>query len=392
MNFESIKKQYDIKPPNNKILKASILKYRLERPKVKNEQTYTLDLFPNTSTIQLWIRTAGCSFSQKGSCSMCDYWIGEHIISPHSVVYDALAPYKGTYQTLIFNTCGSPLDDNELSLLEQARIWKVINAMGFSVVIIETHANSVTSSKLSVLRKYIKAYLVIEMGMESTNPDVLLYCLNKPISLVLIQKKIELIHDREFSSCVNILLGAPFLSIKDRINDCIKSIQDILKAGTDTCVIFPVNIKEYTLVHYLYKNGLYQPVMGRELVEVLIAFSEFELSKINIAWVKPHKQMNSSYSSPIIAPYFCTECEQPFFDLLDQYLATYDGSKRYALVKKMDTLTQCCKSKLQILLQNEKTTQEYIYLGYNFLCKGTINEHKSGTFVNTQKRKLRDHS
>ena len=367
MNFESIDTQYDIKRPNNTILKSSILKYRSGRPKIKDEQTYTLYLFPATSTIQLWIRTTGCSYSQKGSCSMCDYWIGEHLAAPHSVVYDALAPYKGMYQTLILNTCGSPLDENELSLSEQALIWQTINAMGFSVVIIETHAYSVTPEKLSVLQKHINAYLVIEMGLESSNSDVLFYCLNKPVSLELIQKKIELIHDYDFGACVNILLGSPFLPIKDRIDDCINSIHDVLNAGTDTCVIFPVNIKEYTLVHHLYINGLYQPVMGRELVDVLSSFSEYELSKINIAWIKPHKQMNSAYANPIIAPYFCPKCEQPFFDLLDKYLATYDGSKRLSLVKQMDIVTQCCKSTLQYLLQNDKTTQEYVSLGYSFL-------------------------
>lgn len=376
MSFENIASKYGIIHPNNAILKKSILRYRANRPKIKNEQTHTLYLFPNASTIQLWIRTTGCSYSQKGSCSMCDYWIGESLIAPHSIVHDALAPYKGKYQTLILNTCGSPMDEKELSLSEQTLIWKTINTMGFSVVIIETHANSVTQEKLTCLRDNIDAYLVIEMGLESSNQDVLFYCLNKPVSLALIQKKIELIHANSISVCVNLLLGSPFLSIKDRIDDCIRSIHDVLNAGTDTCVIFPVNIKDYTLVHHLYQNNLYRRVMGRELVEVLKSFTPHELSRINIAWVKPHKQMNSSYSTQIIAPKFCEKCEQSFFDLLDKYLATYDGSKRFSLVCQMDIVTQCCNSNLQTLLLSDMTTKEYADLGYSYLYKcNTSNEY-----------------
>ena len=49
----------------------------------------------------------------------------------------------------------------------------------------------------------------------------------------------------------NVLLGIPFLSVRQRIEDAISSICDLLERGIDEIMLFPVNIKPYTLVKFL---------------------------------------------------------------------------------------------------------------------------------------------
>lgn len=366
-NIDLWNQQYGISKSGNTFLSEKMRKCREKRPKVKAEQKYTVHTSEENATLQLWIRTSGCTFSKQGSCTMCDYWEGDKLETPHEIVGKVLSLYKDTYTTLIFETCGSPLDENELTVSEQEAIWKTIDSMGFSVVIIETHALTINEEKLELLRKNIHALIVIEMGLESSDDDVLLYCLNKHINLDIITEKIELVHEYSMKCCVNILLGTPFLSTEDRMNDCINSIRDALRVGADTCAVFPVNIKEFTLVKLFYDNGIYNRVLGRELIEVLDAFSEEDLGRINIAWVKERHQNNMAYTMEILAPLFCDSCKHAIYSLLDLYVADTDGRNRRELVSQMMNISNCCISHLSNRIKREESSVLTIKRCYEYL-------------------------
>lgn len=367
MNIDLWNQKYGISKNENTFLSVKMNQCREKRPKVMDEQKYTVHMSDENATLQLWIRTSGCIFSKRGSCTVCDYWIGDKVDSPHEIVKRVLDQYKNDYTTLIFETCGSPLDERELTISEQEKIWKTIDSMGFPVVIIETHALTVNNEKLELLKKNIHTLIVIEMGLESSNNDILLYCLNKQISLNIIAERIKLIHRHSMKCCVNILLGIPFLSTKDRMNDCIKSIQDALMAGADTCAVFPVNIKEFTLVKRLYDNGMYNRVLGRELIEVLDFFSEKELCRINIAWAKERHQNNWAYTGEMIAPFFCDSCKATIYELLDRYAADTDGKTRRKLVSQMMKVSDCCKSILIDRKKQEECSSTIIKKCYEYL-------------------------
>lgn len=367
MDIDLWNQKYGISKNENTFLSTKMNRCREKRPKVIDNQKYTVHMSDENATIQLWIRTSGCFFSKRGSCTVCDYWEGDKMDSPHEIVRRVLNQYKNDYTTLIFETCGSPLDERELTIFEQEKIWKTIDSMGFPVVIIETHALTVNDEKLNLLKKNIHALIVIEMGLESSNDDILLYCLNKQISLDILADKIKLIRRHSMKCCVNILLGIPFLSIKDRINDCINSIQDALMVGADTCVVFPVNIKEFTLVKKLYDNGMYKRVLGRELIEVLDFFSEKELCRINIAWVKERHQNNLAYTGEMIAPFFCDSCKDAIYELLDRYTADTDGKTRRKIVSQMMEASDCCKSALIDRKKQEECSGTIIKKCYEYL-------------------------
>lgn len=335
---DAFDQSYGITEKTNAFLTHAIRTLRKERPSVKDEQEYTV-MITEPSTIQLWIRTAGCSFSKAGSCSFCDYWIGQPLAHPEKVVETALEPYRGRFHTLIFNTCGSPLDYVELSAEEQERIWHVIDRMGFSTVIIETHMRTVDKQRLEMLKRCVAANLVIEVGLESSS-HVAKYALNKHIDLQQLQNTLQLVHSYGMSCCVNIILGSPFLSIPARMDDAVRSVRDALQSGADSCVLFPINLKKYTLVHYLAEHGMYEPVCGWEFLTVLDSFSLEELARLHIAWYQKREQNHLAYDSPIISPMFCSDCQELVSGALAEYTAAWDGKKEI-LARIMNTRCRC---------------------------------------------------
>lgn len=337
---ECFDQAYGITESKNAFLSNVIRKLRAKRPQVKDNQEYTIQI-TEPSTLQLWIRTPGCTFSKAGSCSFCDYWIGKALKHPEKVVETALVPYKGRYQTLIFNTCGSPLDYAELSAAAQEKIWKIVGQMGFSTVIIETHMNTVDVSRLEMLKRCISANLVIEVGLESSS-HVTQYALNKQVNLQQLQNTIQLVHGFGMRCCVNIILGSPFLSIPLRMEDAICSVRDALSVGADSCVLFPINLKAYTLVHYLAEHGMYEPVCGWEFLTVLDAFTPAELERLYIAWYQEREQNNLAYTSPIIAPKFCPECRDQAYSALAEYVSAWNGRKDI-ITHLMHTTCRCRK-------------------------------------------------
>ncbi len=374
---DGFEQKYGISGDDNAFLAQTILKLRTKRPYVKDSQEFTIMVNEETSVIQLWIRTVGCSFSKVGSCSVCDYWIGNRLEHPDEIVKKALSPYKGQYATLIFNTCGSPFDYKELILEEQERIWKAIEQMGFQIVIIETHMNTVDECRLNLLKKIIHAYLVIEIGLESSNTQILKYSLNKKVSMEKLKDIIQLVHKYRMGCCANILLGVPFLSVSARIDDCICSVKDALEAGVDTCVVFPINLKEYTLISFLARNGLYEPVNGWELIMVLNSFAAEELECINIAWYEEREQNNLSYENPMIPPAFCPDCRWIVYRQLSKYSAATKGKVREDIVKQLCMIECQCRNAFMERyaygsMDNRKVDLDFYYARIKSLMEGGI--------------------
>lgn len=387
---ESFDKEYEIST-TNKFLSDIMMHLRESRPLVKEYQESLLTFYEGTSTVQLWIRTTGCTFSKKGSCTVCDYWVGEHLEDPDKIVKKALMPYKGMYETLIFNTSGSPFDYNELTYEEQRKIWKVIDSMEFQVIIIETHMDFVDTNRLRLLKENIHTYLVIEMGMESGNEQVLKYALNKKVSIDRLEKKIELIHNYGIGCCTNILLGIPFLNVKDRIKDCIFSIREALRVGADTCAVFPIHIKEFTLVEQLFRAGLYQRVNEWELVEVLNAFSPEELVKINIAWYKEKRQDNISYTSEIIPPMLCENCKKLVYELLTAYYSEREGDRRRSIINRLTAMNCRCKEKLLENIDKKSHELSFYYekIGILNTGEGERNGNSFRSVLDCMKRNIK---
>ena len=93
---------------------------------------------------------------------------------------EALSKLKPTIKSLLIETSGSVLDSNEISNQELAMILEMVNERQFKKLVIETHLNTITAEKLSVIRNKVKeTEICIEAGVESLSTDILRYSLNK---------------------------------------------------------------------------------------------------------------------------------------------------------------------------------------------------------------------
>lgn len=334
--FTNLAKRYNITSGENQLLDRVMLSIRANRPQIKECLPFTV--FNKGQMLILWIQTPACRFSVIGKCTICDYWDGQKLLSAVDAVCDYIENNARRFEALLLNTCGSVLDEHELSHDDLMRILQAVANTSIKKVILETHLTFCDLPRIKELKEVLgDRQLVIEFGQESTNPNVLRYCLNKPSML----KRYSVLPDLQehgVKVLANVVLGTPFLDVKSRINDVVLSIRDLISEGVDGVVLFPVNIKEYTLVWFLYEKGLYKRVEAREIFKVLRNLEAHELERVELAWWESREQNNISYESDIIGPLYCNDCGASLISSLQQYSTEPSGKKRKEI---LDEIMSC---------------------------------------------------
>ena len=334
----------DLCPETYMCLDQAILAIRSKRPKVSKSLPFTV--YQSGRCVQLWVNTPACKFSLSGKCSICDYWDGEVVEDAISQACKYINNISNACDTLLLNTCGSCLCDEELPFEQLMNLVSAIAKTTVKRVILESHPAYATVEKLtSIVNVLDSKEVVLEYGQESTSPYVLQYCLNKP-SMLHEFDIISTLQRREVTINANIVLGSPFLTVQNRINDAVNSIQTLLQKGIDGVVLFPVNIKPYTLVKYLYDNGYYKRVNANEIVKVLNRFSSEELKKIDIAWFEPQREELPAYSELGLSPQYCEKCGEIILEHLLKYRDANNGTERKEILQEAEMRMCDCKNYL----------------------------------------------
>jgi radical SAM enzyme (TIGR01210 family) len=324
------------------LLNKAVLRERLKRPKVGDSLPFTV--FTSGKFIQLWVNSPACKFSLSGKCTICDYWDGSASDDSVSKACIHIEDNGGYYDTLLLGTCGSCLCEEELTNENLFKILHSIAKTSIKRVILESHLVYASVEKIKTILKVLGGReVVIEYGQESTSEYVLKYCLNKPSML----NKIDIRHLQVASVRViaNVVLGAPFLTVRQRIQDAIDSIRDLLSRGVDGVVLFPVNIKPYTLIKYLFDTGYYKRVNAAEIAMALSSFTADELARIELAWFEPSRERLDAYEETGLSPQYCEKCGRVLLDHLFAYRAEISGKQRKAIVgEAVQDLCSCARS------------------------------------------------
>lgn len=325
---------------NTDILDRLILSLRSKRPKVSTSLPFTA--YSSGRMLQIWINTPACRFSLKGKCAACDYWDG---VRSESSVRDAcnyIKRFGSRYETLLLNTCGSCMCEDELPFDDLMTVVYAISETSVRRIVFETHLVYATIEKMTMIRNVlVDRDVCLEFGQESTSPDVLKYCLNKP-SMLLEYDIVEKLQEKGVRIIANVLLGAPFLSVRQRIEDAISSIRDLLERGIDEIMLFPVNIKPYTLVKFLYDNKFYKRVNAYEIVDVLSAFNDDELERIGLAWIEPAREKIAAYDCTSLSPSYCEKCGRRLLEHLLKYRDALTGRERKRIIAEIKNETCDC--------------------------------------------------
>lgn len=347
---------------NNIFLCNAMKTIRADRKLISPNNVFTY--YTSGELGRLWLQTPACKNSKNGNCTVCNYWNGNRISDVVDKVINADIHFADE-KILLVNTCGSCLDPYELDYLEQEKLLKWLNEVRPEDIILETHLNTLDRDTILKVRELLHDKRVsFEIGVESVSTDVLFYSINKPFSADRLREKLELIHSVHASCIANVLIGAPFLTNQEQIMDSVVTIRALLEAGVDNLVLFPVNIKPYTLLEFLYKEGIYKQIRADMLVKVLEQVPVNELHKVDISWYGEHAEKD------VIGPYYCPKCQSSLKSLISDFVSTKTAEKRKSILLKMSEQVCTCEREIDNYFQI--SYYERLKIGYDLISKKVL--------------------
>jgi len=333
--------------------------FRMQRP--LNPDSNYIDYYFSGTFLEIAFPVPCCNYDKKGFCTMCNYGTGNPITDRNKIkkqLLPILQEYEYRTNSLMIGTNGSIFDSHAFPLDFLCEVLKVVKAFSYKTIIFETHFSTVTLSLLQLIKELLPdKQIFIESGLESSNCIIQKYCYAKVLSLDFVLNKIDLIHTAGIHTYINVILGAPFLNIFDQKQDCLDTTRWILKHNC-AAVIFPLNIKPFTTIEYMYQNQLYTPISLWMLFDVLQNFSARELEYIDIAWYGNRIDEYVEADCNTIFPNSCTICSENLQTLFDQYNQLKNGKKRYEIIKRFEKHQEqcsCLNKYLTTLLSAEKS-------------------------------------
>ena len=251
----------------------------------KAGQEVNASLIPSGGTsYQLYVPSSGC----HNACIFCNYGF-KHPVRREEILkkVEHICRYlPANIETLILESSGSFLDDRELPPELQYQIMEIVARTKVYRVQIETHYKTVTDEKLRKIRQILKEHAVaFEFGLETTS-ETTLNIYNKDID---VKKLFQLVRDCDslgIETSLNVMVGAPLLTIQEQVQDALHTVQDILEYCPESTaiVMFPLNVKDYTLVKHMYNQGRYSVISHWEFIEVLVKIPRDALDRVYISW------------------------------------------------------------------------------------------------------------
>ena len=236
--------------------------------------------------LHICIGSIGCRFQTSGSCVMCNYGKSNPICKADiNRLFSIVKEQENSTSSILIGTYGSLFDEREMPLEILDLILEHLNTINIDIIVFETHYLTVNKEILEKIKKtLIGKDVAIELGLESSNKTTLEQCLNKSIDLSVFLQKVNLIHLYKMSVTANVFLGAPFLTIKEQIEDTLKTIIWAFENSVDNVVIFPANIRKNTLIEFLYNNNRFQQLSYWSLFEVLRHIPQSYQTKVFLSW------------------------------------------------------------------------------------------------------------
>jgi len=301
---------------------------------------------------------------------MCNYGTGRNISTEEmqQCMKQKVVPSLSGVSSVLLGTYGSILDQHEIPNENLEIILESIKKTKVKTVIFETHHKSVTCEILKKISSFLSGKkIIIEFGLESADKFVLENSLNKPIELESVSHTIRVIHSEGMCASANILVGAPFLSPQEQINDAINTVNWVSMQGIDSIVLFPVNVKPYTLLRELNEAGMYDVVSNWLFVETLNRIPTHILDKIALSWCSESFRMEIKDNIP---PRSCNYCDRVLSEFYENFTRTETSLERRALLDVLinSNVCNCYKEVLKELMTiQEKSLEERVKRAHDWI-------------------------
>lgn len=310
------------------------------RKKIKiGSEIPVVSLIPiENKTYQLLFMSCGC----ENACTFCNYGLGYHLTL--ETVKQELEKIRFEDFDIIeleLEANGSFLSEREIPYDLFLEILHFVSHKNIPIITMETHYNTITERKIQDIRRVLgeEQEIYFEMGFESADEDVrAIY--NKDIDIEKYLEVTMLCERYRIGLQINVLLGAPFLTRDEQIQDCLNSLKFIyekMPKGTHA-VLFPINIKENTMLKHWQDIGVYDQISSWEFVELLHNIPEEYLDRFTIAW---WGNRENAFAKGIMQfPKICAKCEKR---LMDFYVNFYCNSNPYYRKNILDEIwaTRC---------------------------------------------------
>ncbi len=322
---------------DNPFLSEVTAALRRLRPRLSRWVPYQFrsEMFPGGRMGQLWFLTGGC---QWDACTMCDYGHGPAIgVSEMAgAVAQGLDELRGLELTYLeVSPAGSMLDPNEVPTAARQRIFALMRDFPVDHVLFETRAETVKEPLVAEVRDAFPEQAVgVMIGLESANPWVQRFCVNKGSRPEWFERAAERFHAQGIEVIANVSLGTAFLSPEEAITDAVATVRWSLDHGADWAVLYPLQVKPYTLLAELHRLDAYHSPSFWSLVEALHRLGPDFAERTTMAWYKNY------YDQPFIETVTsCPACHDRVLDRLDDYHA----SQSFAVVRELEGMDCTCK-------------------------------------------------
>ena len=309
--------------PTGAVLDAVMRQFRLSRPPLTDlSPSYSrIDTVAGRRFAQVWFRTRGCTYDRRGECTMCNYGVGPDIEVPAMVgyVHDALDELVGPIDELYVSPSGNLLDPMEVPKEALDGILVELRRHPAPRVAFETRPETVSARRLAAVSEALGGKpFAVGLGVESVNPWVQRFCINKPLREQQVASAIEVIHSVGAAAYVNVAIGSAFLNSYEATADAEQSTKWALGAGADTVLLFPLHVKPFTLLEWMWRHGSYTPPSLWTLVEVLNRLPDRALGSVNVSWYR-HDYGDANI---LASPTSCPTCDGLVMAGLDAFRAS----------------------------------------------------------------------
>ena len=268
---------------------------------------------------------------------MCYYGITENVNTDRVLcsVQEALGR-KQHYEILFMSPVGSMFDPHEVLPEARRRVFELAAATDCASFGCETRPEFLTEDTVAEFAAILEDKgKQVNIGLESSNPWILRNCIGKSCSPNDFAAGATLLQHYGIRPIANILLGAPFLTEREALDSTIQSVRWALENGAHICVLFPSNVKRWTLQYWLWERGLYHSPSLWSLVEVIYALGPESSQRIALSY---YNRKLSTVIKEI--PYTCQDCHHDVVELLEKYCAQGD----FSLIESLRQSTCACRA------------------------------------------------
>ncbi|HVL48703.1 MAG TPA: archaeosine biosynthesis radical SAM protein RaSEA [Candidatus Thermoplasmatota archaeon] len=219
------------------------------------------------------LRTRGCRWALGGGCTFCGYVNDSFVrkIEAKELITQftkALASYKGEPILKIY-TSGSFFDPYEVAEEAQSAIVALVPG-SVRKLNVEAQAPDVTESRVAAVAKAKRVDLKLEVGvgLESANPAVARYSVNKEFFLADFEAAAKAAAAHGATLKAYTMVKPPYLTEAEAIEDAVATAR-LAGPHASTVSFNPMNIQKNTLVERLWTRGQYRPPWLWSVVEVL---------------------------------------------------------------------------------------------------------------------------